>query len=104
MVQIPITIGCGDYDRTRAIKDGRVAVEGCDVTYIPLEPEEVFFRTFRYQEFDVSELSFSSYMRITDAGNSDYIGLPAFVSRIFRHSGIYIRTDRGINSPADLKG
>jgi 4,5-dihydroxyphthalate decarboxylase len=104
MVQIPIAIACGDYDRTRAIKDGRVQVEGCAVTYIPLEPEEVFFRTFRYQEFDVSELSFSSYLRITDSGNSPYIALPAFVSRVFRHSGIYIRTDRGIKSPTDLKG
>jgi 4,5-dihydroxyphthalate decarboxylase len=104
MVQIPIAIACGDYDRTRAIKDGRVQVEGCAVTYIPLEPEEVFFRTFRYQEFDVSELSFSSYLRITDSGDSPYIALPAFVSRVFRHSGIYIRTDRGIKSPTDLKG
>ncbi len=104
MVQIPITIACGDYDRTRAIKDGRVQVEGCAVTYIPLEPEEVFFRAFRYQEFDVSELSFSSYLRITDEGHSPYTAIPAFVSRVFRHSGIYIRTDRGIRSPADLKG
>ena len=103
-VNIPITIACGDYDRTRAIKDGRVPVEGCDVTYIPLEPEEVFFRAFRYQEFDVCELSFSSYLRVTDSGTSPYIGIPAFVSRIFRHSGIYIRTDRGIRTPQDLKG
>ena len=101
---IPITIACGDYDRTRAIQDGRVQVEGCDVTYIPLEPEEVFHRTFKFQEFDVSELSFSSYLRITDSGKSDYIGIPAFVSRLFRHSGIYIRTDRGIEKPEDLRG
>jgi 4,5-dihydroxyphthalate decarboxylase len=103
-VNIPITIACGDYDRTRAIKDGRVPIEGCDVTYIPLEPEEVFFRAFRYQEFDVCELSFSSYLRVTDGGTSPYIGIPAFVSRVFRHSGIYIRTDRGIHTPQDLKG
>ena len=103
-VNIPITIACGDYDRTRAIKDGRVPVEGCDVTYIPLEPEEVFFRAFRYQEFDVCELSFSSYLRVTDSGASPYIGMPAFVSRIFRHSGIYVRTDRGIRTPQDLGG
>jgi 4,5-dihydroxyphthalate decarboxylase len=103
-VQIPLTIACGDYDRTRAIKDGRVTVEGCAVTYLALEPEEVFFRAFRYQEFDVCELSFSSYLRITDSGQSDYIGIPAFVSRVFRHSGIYCRTDRGIRTPQDLKG
>src|SRR3984957_18877583 len=104
VVTIPITIACGDYDRTRAIKDGRVPVEGCAVTYIPLEPEEVFFRAFRYGEFDVCELSLSSYLRVTDAGSSDYIGIPAFVSRVFRHSGIYVRTDRGIATPLDLKG
>jgi 4,5-dihydroxyphthalate decarboxylase len=103
-VQIPITIACGDYDRTRAIKDGRVPIEGCAVTYLPIEPEEVFFRAFRYAEFDVCELSLSSYLRVTDAGTSEYIGIPAFVSRVFRHSGIYVRTDRGIRTPQDLKG
>src|SRR6266542_5247397 len=101
MVDVPITIACGNYDRTRAIIDGRVKVEGCAVTYLPLYPEEIFFRVFRYQEFDVSELSFSSYLRTVAAGTSAYIGIPAFVSRIFRHSGIYVRADAGIRTPAD---
>ena len=104
MVNVPITIACNDYDRTRPIMDGRVRVEGCDITYLPLEAEEVFFRAFRDQAFDVSELSFSSYMLQTTRGDCPYIGIPAFVSRLFRHSGIYIRTDRGIHAPADLKG
>src|SRR6476620_3724725 len=104
MADVPITIACGNYDRARAIRDGRVKVEGCDVTYLPLYPEEIFFRAFRYQEFDVSELSFSSYIRTIAAGDSAYVGIPAFVSRIFRHSGIYIRTDAGIKTPADLRG
>ncbi|TMK16079.1 MAG: ABC transporter substrate-binding protein, partial [Alphaproteobacteria bacterium] len=104
MVEVPITIACGNYDRTRAIRDGRVKVEGCEVTYLPLYPEEIFFRAFRYQEFDVSELSFSSYIRTVAAGNSAYVGIPAFVSRLFRHSCIYVRTDAGIRAPADLKG
>jgi 4,5-dihydroxyphthalate decarboxylase len=103
-VRIPITLACGDYDRTRAIKDGRVTVEGCDVTYLPMEPEEVFHRAFKHREFDVCELSFSSYLRTLDAGISAYVGIPAFVSRLFRHSAIYIRTDRGIRQPSDLKG
>jgi len=103
-VRIPITLACGDYDRTRAIKDGRVTVEGCDVTYLPMEPEEVFHRAFKHQEFDVCELSFSSYMRTVDAGTSPFVGVPAFVSRLFRHAAVYIRTDRGIKHPSDLKG
>src|SRR6266568_2482134 len=104
MVDVPITIACGNYDRTRAIKDGRVKVDGCDVTYLPLYPEEIFHRAFKFQEFDVSELSFSSYIRTIAAGTSPYVGIPAFVSRIFRHSGIYIRKDAGIRTPADLRG
>ena len=102
--KIPITIACGDYDRVAAIKDGRVQVEGCEVTFLPMEPEEVFFRAFRYAEFDVCELSFSSYCMVTSRGESPFIGIPAFVSRVFRHSGIFIRTDRGIEKPEDLKG
>lgn len=104
MVDVPITIACGNYDRTQAIKDGVVKVEGCATTYLPLYPEEIFFRAFRYQEFDVSELSFSSYIRTVANGTSAYIGIPAFVSRIFRHSGIYVRRDAGIRTPADLRG
>ena len=104
MVEVPLTIACGNYDRSRAIIDGRVKVEGCAVTYLPLYPEEIFFRTFRYQEFDVAEMSFSSYLRTVAAGTSEYVGLPAFVSRIFRHSGIYVRADAGIRTPQDLRG
>jgi 4,5-dihydroxyphthalate decarboxylase len=104
MVDVPITIACGNYDRTRAIRDGRVNVDGCAVTYLPLYPEEIFHRAFKFAEFDVSELSFSSYLRTVAAGNAHYLGVPAFVSRIFRHSGIYIRTGAGIAKPEDLRG
>jgi len=81
-----------------------VKVEGCSVSCFPLYPEEIFFRTFRYGEFDVSELSFSSYIRMVAQGTCDYIGIPAFVSRIFRHSGIYVREGSGITKPEDLIG
>jgi 4,5-dihydroxyphthalate decarboxylase len=104
MVDVPITIACGDYDRTRAIRDGTVKVEGCAVTYLPLYPEEIFHRVFKFREFDVAELSFSSYIRTVATGTSSYIGIPAFVSRIFRHSGIYIRNGAAIGRPQDLRG
>jgi 4,5-dihydroxyphthalate decarboxylase len=104
MPDIPITIACGNYDRTAAIRDGRVKVDGCAVTYLPLYPEEIFHRAFKFQEFDVAEISFSSFIRTVAAGTSAYVGIPAFVSRIFRHSGMYIRTDAGIKKPEDLRG
>jgi 4,5-dihydroxyphthalate decarboxylase len=104
MADVPVTIACGNYDRTRAIRDGRVKVEGCDVTYLPMYPEEIFHRAFKFQEFDISEISFSSFIRTVANGTSAYIGIPAFVSRIFRHSGIYIRKGAGIEKPEDLRG
>ena len=69
-----------------------------------LSPEEIFFRAFRHREFDICELSFSSYTLSVSRGTNEYIAIPAFLSRAFRHSCIYIRNDKGINSPADLKG
>jgi 4,5-dihydroxyphthalate decarboxylase len=101
---VPITIACAEYDRTRALKDGRVPVDGCDVTYLALDPEELFFRAFRYQDFDVAELSFNSYLMATSRDVCGYVAIPAFVSRHFRHSAIYVRTDRNLRGPADLKG
>jgi 4,5-dihydroxyphthalate decarboxylase len=101
---VPITVACADVDRTAAIKDGRIPIEGCDVSYFSLEPEEAFFRAFRNQEFDVTELSFSSYLLATSKNSCPYIAVPAFLSRVFRHSSIYVRTDRGIKTPSDLKG
>ena len=102
--RLEVTFACSDNDRTRAIIDGRVGIESCDLTCLVLEPAEMFARACRYAEFDITELSFSSYMRMVDMGDSPYIAVPAFLSRAFRHSSFYIRTDRGIRSPADLAG
>ena len=56
------------------------------------------------QEFDVTEISMSSSLPSLARNDSHYVAIPAFVSRLFRHSSIYIRTDRGIKTAADLKG
>src|SRR2546430_16363977 len=100
---VPITIACAEYDRTRAIKDGRVKVDGCEVTYLALEPEELFFRAFRYHDFDVAELSFNSYLMTISRSVCPYVAIPAFVSRHFRHFFFFIRTHRNIPPPPDLK-
>ncbi len=104
MSKLTISLACCDYDRTRALFDGRVEIEGCETIAVDMSPEEAFHRAFKYQEFDVTELSMSSYMNVQSRGGSPYVGIPAFVSRLFRHSSIYIRTDRGIEKPQDLKG
>ncbi len=104
MAKLQISVGCCDYDRTKAIFDGRAPIEGCEVLPVAIEPEEAFHRAFSSQEFDVSEISISSHTLTTSRGENAYVGIPAFVSRLFRHSGIYIRTDRGIDRPAALHG
>ena len=104
MATLELSLGCCDYDRTRAIFDGRAPIEGCTVLSAAIEPEEAFHRAFSFQEFDVSEISISSHTLMTSRGQNEYVGIPAFVSRLFRHSGVYIRTDRGIDSPQGLKG
>lgn len=102
--RLNLSMAVCDYDRCRAVLDGRARVDGCTILPTPLEPEEAFHRAFKYQEFDVTELSLSSFTMLTSRGDVPYVGIPAFVSRLFRHSGIYIRTDRGIDHPSKLKG
>lgn len=99
-----ISLACERYDRVQAIFDGRVRIEGCEVNALPLAAEECFHRAFNGAEFDVTELSGSTYMMTTARNECPYIAIPAFVSKYFRHSAIYIRTDRGIRTPQDLVG
>ena len=104
MPKLDLSIAVGDYDRVRPLIDGAVGIDGVAPLFMTLEPEEVFFRAFRHAEFDIAELSLSSFTVRTARGDNPYVGVPVFLSRAFRHSGIYIRTDRGIRAPADLKG
>lgn len=94
----------GDYDRMRPIVDGRVQIDGVSPIPMLLSPEEMFFRAFRQEAFDVSELSLSSYCVKLAQGKAPYIALPVFPSRAFRHTAIYVRTDKGIDKPEDLIG
>ena len=103
MAKLELSVAVGDYDRTRALIDGSVAIDGVDPIYMTLGPEEIFFRAFRAAEFDICELSLSSFTVKTAQNNCPYIAVPAFVSRAFRHTAIYVRTDR-VKKPEDLKG
>lgn len=104
MSAVEITVACWDYDRVRPLLDGRVPIEGCRANFLVLNPEECFHRAYLHQEFDVSEIGFSPHLIALSRGTNAYSAVPVFLSRMFRHSAIYIRSDRGIRSPADLKG
>src|SRR5881392_3220976 len=103
MSKLQLSIAMGDYDRTRALFDGRVLIDGVDPVYMLLNPEEMFFRAFRSRDFDISEMSFSSYLVKHSRGECPYIAIPVFLSRAFRHTSLYARKDR-VARPEDLKG
>lgn len=103
MARLQLSVAMGDYDRTRALVDGRVQIDGVDPVYMLLNPEEMFFRSMRSVDFDITELSFSSYLVRHSRGDCPYIAVPVFLSRAFRHTSIYVRKDR-IKKPEDLKG
>ena len=104
MERLQVTVATWDYDRVRPLIDGRVRIEGCEVNYLTLAPEECFHRAYMHGEFDISEIGFSPYLIARSRGVSPYAAVPVFLSRMFRHSAIYIRTDRGIAEPKDLEG
>ncbi len=104
MNKLTLSLAMGDYDRTRPIHDGRVQIDGVNPITFLQSPEEMFFNAFRHKTCDVTELSLSSYCLSLTREYPPYIAIPVFLSRAFRHSSLYIRSDRGIETPQDLRG
>ncbi|MFC7655361.1 hypothetical protein ACFQV8_01270 [Pseudonocardia benzenivorans] len=105
MSRVPITLACWDYDRTRALSDGRIRPDGVALTYLDLPVEETFFRMLRHREFEAAEMSLASYVtHVAAAAEPDLVAIPVFPSRAFRHHGVYVRADDERDHPADLAG
>jgi 4,5-dihydroxyphthalate decarboxylase len=104
MSNLKLTLACWDYDRTRPLIDGRVKPDGIDLDIKVLRPRQSFQRMLDGQEFQVSELSLASYTALKARGNCPFVAVPVALSKIFRHSCIYVRTDAGIRKPEDLRG
>src|SRR5579883_2360187 len=104
MAKLRLTLACWNYDRTRALLEERVPIEGIELNYLSLPVEEIFFRMLRHHEFDAAEMSLSSYTLSLFRENPPFIAIPAFPSRFFRHSCIYVNVRSGIREPKDLIG
>src|SRR5690242_6770961 len=102
--RLHLTLATTDYDHVRDLMSGAVRPDGITLTSFVLPVEEVFFRFIKNREWDISEMSFGKFIGFASLGNSPFIGIPVFPSRVFRHSAFYVRTDRGIASPKDLEG
>jgi 4,5-dihydroxyphthalate decarboxylase len=101
---IPLSLALSEYDHVRDVLDGTVRVEGAALTVLRLPVEEIFHRFTFHREWDVSEMSFAKVIALLASGDTSLVPIPVFVSRMFRHSSIYVRADAGIARAADLAG
>lgn len=104
MPKLNLVLAAQNYDRLSPLIDGRVVPEGIEVNFIPLPVEETFYRQARFSEFDVSEMSLSTYVLSLQRADPEYIAIPAFPSRYFRHQTIFVNARSGVEAPEDLRG
>ena len=102
--RLHLTLAATDYDHVRDLVNGVIRPEGITLTAFVLPVEEVFYRFIKNREWDISEMSFGKYIGFASQGNSPFVGIPVFPSRVFRHSAFYVRADRGIGTAKDLEG
>src|SRR5262245_7224575 len=104
MSKLRLSIAINDYDHVRDLLTGRVEAEGIALTALNYEVEEIFYRFIHFREWDVTELSMGKYVSMRPPAGDSAFATPVFPSRLFRHSGIYIRRDGPVRPPADLRG
>ncbi len=102
--RMDLSIALSDNERTRPIADGAIEVEGLRLFATLVHPSEMFWRQLKYADFDVSEMSMSSLLIAASRGDARWVAIPVFTSRMFFHTRILVRADRGVAAPADLKG
>ena len=98
-----LDIAFWDYDRTQALRDGSVKIDGVDATYHSGRiVTEIFEAMVKDRAYDVSELGLSYFLRTMDFNDPPFLAIPVFPVRSFRHSAIYINKESGIEKPEDL--
>lgn len=104
MTRLQLSAAVSSSAVTQLLLSGEVAPEGITWRCSAIHPSEMFWRQLRFGDFDISEMSLASLFILTAQGNTDWVALPVFTSRRFFHTGIVVRDDAGIDSPADLRG
>jgi 4,5-dihydroxyphthalate decarboxylase len=98
-MKLRLSLALGPYDHARDL-----APRGIDLLPLDLSVEEIFFRFTKFREWDVSEMSSAKMVSLLSQPDPDIIALPVFVSRVFRHSSVYVGAKSGIRAPKDLEG
>jgi 4,5-dihydroxyphthalate decarboxylase len=104
MSDLPLTLACWNYDRSRPLMDGRVKAAGIDLDIKVMRPREAFPRMLEKKEFHASEMSLASYVSLKGKGDCPFVAIPVALSKIFRHDCLYVRPGANIRTPQDLKG
>lgn len=105
MTTLRVTLACGPYDRTEALRTGAARPEGIDLVYVPIQsPPEIFARMITNRAFDASEMSCAHALIHRGQGDFPFVAIPVFPSRMFRHGYIFVNTASGIRAPKDLEG
>lgn len=101
---LKLKFACGEYDRTIPFRTGDVKPEDIELDYTPQAPELTFMQQLKDMRWDVCEMSMSAYSQMRASGRNDFIALPVFPSRVFRHSALYVCTGSSIRWPTQLRG
>ncbi|AMN44370.1 PhnD/SsuA/transferrin family substrate-binding protein [Rhodoplanes sp. Z2-YC6860] len=104
MENITLKLACWEYDRTRPLLDGRVRPQDLELDITLMRPQQAFQAMLHGREFDIAEMSLANYTSLKARGDCPFVAIPVMLSKMFRHSCIYVHADAGIRSPSDLKG
>jgi 4,5-dihydroxyphthalate decarboxylase len=98
-MNLPLSLALNPYDHVRDLRP-----QGIDLVTLELPIEEIFFRFTKFREWDVSEMSFGKVVSMMSEERPEIIALPVFLSRVFRHSAIYLGKNSNLRTPKDLEG
>ncbi|MCH8055312.1 MAG: hypothetical protein IH857_04060 [Deltaproteobacteria bacterium] len=99
-----VSLACRNYDRTQALLRGLVKVDGLDLQVLEKDDVAGMFSEFYHGEFDVSEFSLAELVYSISRGRKEFVGIPVFPARVFRHSFVFCNTASGIQGPDSLEG
>ena len=104
MMNMQLSLAMNAYDHVRDLISGDVRPKGVELLPLELPIEEIFYRFTRFQEWHVSEMSFGKVVSLMSEERPPIVVLPVFLSRVFRHSAIYLPEGSQIRTPKDLEG
>lgn len=101
---LDLTCALGSSDLNRSLVNGSVGIKGARARMLTFPSPERHWRMFRNGEFDIAEVSFATFLSILARRPDDFVAIPAFPHRRFRHSYIFVGHGSSLTSPSQLEG